>query len=48
MPNGGMVHFEGAPGLSRIKHPCLHRGEGMSKSRDDSTLDLFEGRGGDL
>lgn len=42
MPNGGMAHFEGRPSLSRIKHPCLHRGEGISKRRDSSTPDLFE------
>ncbi len=42
MPNGGLVHFEGGWGLRRIKHPCLHRGEGLSRRRDDGTLDLFD------
>lgn len=43
MPNGGWAHFEGTRGLSRMKHPCLHRGEGLSRKRDDLTIDLFEG-----
>ena len=42
MPNGGWAHFEQAKGLRRVKHPCLHRGEGLSRSRDDKTLDLFD------
>lgn len=42
MPNGGSAHFEGAKGLYRIKHPCLHVGEGLSRVRDTNTLDLFE------
>lgn len=41
MPNGGWAHFEAADGLRRIKHPCLHCGEGYSRCRDDKTLDLF-------
>lgn len=41
MPNGGWAHFEGAKGLSRVKHPCLHIGEGLSSTRDDRTPDLF-------
>ncbi|GKY87393.1 hypothetical protein STA1M1_12620 [Sinisalibacter aestuarii] len=45
MPNGGWAHFEGAKGLSRIKHPCLHIGEGLSRRRDDNTPDLFEQEG---
>lgn len=31
MPKGGWVHFEGGQGLTRIKHPCLHLGEGLSR-----------------
>lgn len=42
MPNGGLVNFEMATGLSRVKHPCLHVGEGLSRRRDDQTMDLFE------
>lgn len=38
MPNGGWVHNE-AP---NIKHACLHRGEDLSKKRDDATPDLFK------
>lgn len=41
MGNGGWAHFEGAKGLSRIKHPCLHIGDRLSRRRDDKTLDLF-------
>ena len=42
MPKGGWAHFEGEPGLARSKHPCLHRGEGLSKRRDPQTADLFD------
>jgi hypothetical protein len=41
MPNGGCAHFEGKEGLERVKHPCMHLGEGLSKKRDTQTLDLF-------
>jgi hypothetical protein len=41
MPNGGWMHFEGAEGLERVKHPCMHLGEGLSKKRDERTLDMF-------
>jgi hypothetical protein len=41
MPGGGWAHFEGAKGLRRVKHPCLHIGEGLSNKRDDQTADLF-------
>ncbi|SDG31619.1 hypothetical protein SAMN04488117_11678 [Celeribacter baekdonensis] len=44
MPRGGWVHFEGGKGLTRIKHPCLHLGEGLSRRRDEDTPDLFEAR----
>ena len=44
MPKGGWVHFEGGEGLTRIKHPCLHLGEGLSRRRDGITPDLFEMR----
>ncbi len=46
-PLGGLrwcwAHFESAKGLTRIKHPCLHIGEGLSQRRDRDTLELFEG-----
>lgn len=41
MPNGGWAHFEGKEGLEKVKHPCMHLGEGLSKKRDTQTLDLF-------
>jgi hypothetical protein len=41
MPNGGWVYFEGAEGLERVKHPRMHLGEGLSKKRDERTLDMF-------
>lgn len=44
MKRGGWVHFEGARGLSTVKHSCLHRGEHLGKVRDDETLDLFDAR----
>lgn len=47
MPNGGWAHFEQAKGLHRVKHPCLHLGEGLSRSRDDKTPDLFDITKGD-
>lgn len=40
--NGGWVNFEGAKGLTRIKHPCMHVGDGMGGKRDDLTGNLFE------
>lgn len=42
MRKGGWVHFEGRPGLTRIKHPCFYWGASLSKKRDDQTADLFE------
>jgi hypothetical protein len=42
MNGGGWVHFESAIGLGRVKHACFHRGEGLSRRRDNDTLDLFE------
>lgn len=42
MPNGGWAHFEGAQGLGGVKHPCLHRGEGLPNTRDDQTPDFFD------
>ena len=42
MPNGGWAHFEGGKGLTRVKHPCLHWGEGLSRKRDENTPDFFE------
>lgn len=47
MPNGGWAHFERAKGLRRVKHSCLHLGDGLSGSRDDKTPDLFEFNRGD-
>jgi ribosomal protein S27AE len=42
MKRGGWAHFEGMKGLGRVKHPCLHRGEGLSRRRDEETPDLFD------
>lgn len=42
MRNGGWAHFEGAKGLTRVKHPCMHIGEGLSRKRDENTPDLFD------
>ena len=42
MKRGGWAHFEGAKGLGRVKHPCLHLGEDLSRRRDAETPDLFE------
>jgi hypothetical protein len=42
MPNGGWGHFEGGKGLGGVKHPCMDRGSGLSKKRDDQTIDMFE------
>ena len=41
MPNGGWAHYYAEKGLTRVKHPCLHLGEGMSRARDKLTLELF-------
>lgn len=42
MKRGGWAHFEGAKGLGQVKHPCFHRGEGLSRRRGDDTPDLFD------
>lgn len=42
MKRGGWAHFEGAKGLGRVKHACFHRGERLSRRRDNETLDLFD------
>ena len=42
MKRGGWAHFEGAKGLGHVKHPCLHRGEGLGRRRDGETPDLFD------
>ena len=42
MPNGGWAHFEGMPGLTRIKHPCMHIGESIRRISCELTLDLFD------
>ena len=41
MPNFGAVHFEVGEGLSSVKHACFTVGRGLSKKRDQDTLDLF-------
>jgi len=41
MPKGGWVHFEGGKGLTRIKHPCLHLGEGLS-GRESVRSSVYE------
>src|SRR6185437_4966390 len=41
MPNRGWVHYFAEKGLTKVKHPCLHLGEGMSRARDKLTPDLF-------
>jgi hypothetical protein len=46
MPNGGRVCFEAQAGLSRVKHFCMHLGEGIGKGPDPRTLDLFSWPGG--
>lgn len=42
MPNSGWVHFEGADGLGRVKHPCFTIGDGLSRRDDNETGDLFK------
>jgi hypothetical protein len=42
MPNSGAAFFEGKGGLSRVKHPCFTIGRGLSRRRDEDTLDMFE------
>lgn len=42
MSRGGWAHLEGAKGLGHVKHPCFHRGEGLSRRRDKDTPDLFD------
>lgn len=42
MPNGGWGHFEGQRKLCRIKHPCMHIGEGLGRGTDVLTQDLFD------
>ena len=42
MPRGGWAHFEASDGLRSVKHPCLNRGERLSKARDGNTGDLFD------
>lgn len=42
MKRGGWAHFEGRKGLGGVKHPCFHRGEGLSRRRDNETPDLFD------
>jgi anaerobic selenocysteine-containing dehydrogenase len=43
MSRGGRVVFEAGKGLSRLKHPCFHLGEGMSRRRPGDMGDLFDG-----
>jgi hypothetical protein len=42
MKNERLVTFEAAEGLGHIQHACFHRGQGLSRSRDKHTSDLFE------
>lgn len=42
MKNGGWAHFEGGKGLGSVKHPCFHRGERLSRRRDNETPDFFD------
>jgi hypothetical protein len=44
MNRGGWAHFEGAKGLTSVKHACFHRGEGLGRRRDSETPDLFDER----
>ena len=41
MPNAGAAFFEGGEGLRRVKHACFTWGKGLSRRRDQDTLDLF-------
>ena len=45
MKRGGWAHFEGGRGLGEIKHPCLHRGEDLSKRRDPVSVQQFREEG---
>lgn len=42
MPNRGWAHFEAKKGITRVKHPCLHRGENIQKGNIKDIEDLFE------
>jgi hypothetical protein len=42
MRNGGWLHVGAAVGLRRVKHACMHLGEGLSHRRDSETPDLFD------
>lgn len=42
MRGGGMVHFNGAEGLTNIKHACLHIGDGLGRRRGVDMNDLFD------
>jgi hypothetical protein len=42
MPNKGAAFFESGQGLQRVKHPCFTLGRGLSRRRDQDTLDLFD------
>jgi hypothetical protein len=41
MPRG-IVHYDDIEGLRRVKHRCNTLGCGLSKKRDEETLDLFD------
>ncbi len=42
MPRGGWGHFNGAPGLGKIKHPCMYLGQGLGRRRAIDMDDLFD------
>jgi hypothetical protein len=42
MPRGGWGHFNGAPGLGKIKHPCMYLGQGLGRRRAVDMDDLFD------
>ena len=39
---GGRVVLEVGMGRRRVKHLCAHVGEGLSRKKSETTLDLFE------
>jgi hypothetical protein len=41
MRSGMIVTYEAGDGLTSVKHFCAHVGEGLSRIRDGTTLDLF-------
>lgn len=41
MRSGKLVTYEADDGLTWVRHFCAHVGEGLSRTRDAKTLDLF-------